>query len=153
MARDAAERTKTVPVDWWDSRLNLAFGEKVVRVMDLVAIATQPSIRRIGVTTSILLISATAAASPPSYSNKQVDLIQPDHPSSNCFYFILQGVGVADPAINSSPWFAVDRTTHKGAAELYATLLAAKASGLAVDVWTSGAITCGYASVSFAIAH
>lgn len=102
---------------------------------------------------SASLLFASVAASPPSYTNKQVDLIQPDHPNSDCFYFTLQGVAVADPAINSSPWFAVDRTTHKGANQLYATLLAAKASGMAIDVWTSGAITCGYASVSFAIAH
>jgi hypothetical protein len=121
--------------------------------MSAVAFATQTLIRRIVLTSSILLIPVVAAASPPSYSNKQVDLIQPDHPNSDCFYFTLQGVAVADPAIVASPWFAVDRTTHKGAKELYATLLTAKASGLLVDVWTSGATVCGYAGVSFAVAH
>jgi hypothetical protein len=124
-----------------------------VRVLGTIVSVTQMLSRRIGLASSMLLISFAAAAAPPIYSNKQVDLIQPDHPSSNCFYFTLQGVDVADPAIGTTAWFAVDRTTHKGASELYATLLAAKASGLLVDVWTLGIPVCGYAGVSFAIAH
>lgn len=107
--------------------------------MSLVSVVARNAmlIRRIVLASSISLIPVVVAASPPSYSNKQVDLIQPDHPNSDCFYFTLQGVSVADPAINASAWFAVDRTTHKGANQLYATLLTAKASGL---LWS----TCGH---------
>jgi hypothetical protein len=124
-----------------------------VKLFELVAPATLKLTRRLLVSGLLLLLSVAASASPPSYSSKPVDMIQPDHPNSDCFYFTLQGVSVADPAIGTTAWFAVDRTTHKGATELYATLLAAKASGLLIDVWTSGIPVCGYAGVSFAIAH
>jgi hypothetical protein len=70
--------------------------------------------------------------------------------STHCFYFTLQGVGVADPVVPSSPWFAMDRQTEAGR-DAYATLLAAKLSGAKLRITTSGSVVCGYAGVVYVI--
>jgi len=103
---------------------------------------------RIAIFAVVLTCGSTADAA-ATWTNKMVSVLQPDHPSANCFYFMLDGVSVADPAVSSSAWFAVDRVAHPGAADLMATLLAARIAGLPVTVYTSGTTMCGYAGVSF----
>lgn len=69
--------------------------------------------------------------------------------TSDCFYFTLNGVTVAEPTLgNNSPWFAIPRD-QIGAKDAYAMLLAAKLSGTPVNVITTGNTVCGgYAQVS-----
>jgi hypothetical protein len=64
-----------------------------------------------------------------------------------CTFFALSGVAQADPVLPGSPYFALAKT-HPNYAELYATLLTAKASQHLVDVSTSGQLACGHADVS-----
>ncbi len=62
-------------------------------------------------------------------------------------YFTLSGVADADPALGiSSPWFAMVRSGDDAKA-VYATLLAAKATGASVRITTTGSAVCGYAQV------
>jgi hypothetical protein len=70
--------------------------------------------------------------------------------STDCIYFTLNGVSVADPALGTgSPWFAMARTTTDAARvrDGYAMLLSAKVAGIPVRVSTTGATVCGYAQV------
>jgi hypothetical protein len=96
---------------------------------------------------SLCTFSANAAA----WSTKTVSGLQPFYVSSNCYYFSLEGVSEADPAVPGSPWFAVDRTAHLGAKDLYAAILAARLSGSPVTVYTTGGTACGYAAVSYIV--
>jgi hypothetical protein len=69
--------------------------------------------------------------------------------TTDCFYFTLNGITVAEPTLgNNSPWFAIPRD-QIGAKDAYAMLLAAKLSGIPVNVITTGSTVCGgYAQVS-----
>ena len=63
--------------------------------------------------------------------------------SFDCFYFTLNGVSVADPNVSSGgPWIAFPRGTD-AAKDVYATLLAAKATGASVSISTTGTPICG----------
>jgi hypothetical protein len=97
------------------------------------------------------LMMHASQASSIEWDNKTIQQLQPDHPTANCFFFILNGVPVADSSVSTSAWFAVDRSAHPGAADLMATLLAARISGTPITVFTSGTLSCGYAGVSFVI--
>lgn len=102
---------------------------------------------------SALAVCALAAtASLPSFATdhvgKTVSELQANHTATDCFYFRLDGVSEADPVKPNDPWFAVSRTAY-GAKDAYALLLAARVTGTAVHIVTTGAMVCGYASASF----
>ena len=99
-----------------------------------------------------IVIAAVCTTAPcvgfaASWMNKNVAALQPMHKPADCFYFTLEGVSEADPAIPGNAWFAVPRSQN-GAKDSYALLLAAKLSGQPVVVTTTGNVsTCGYAEV------
>jgi len=66
----------------------------------------------------------------------------------DCVYFTLQGVAVADPAVGTTPWFAIPRSQY-GATDAYAMLLTSKVAGLSLHVATTGqSVGGGYAQVN-----
>jgi hypothetical protein len=104
------------------------------------------AITRLVFALSISMVSALALAE--GHYGKTVQQLQPGHYANNCFFFTLDGVPVADPAAKpNDPWFAMD-STSSGAKQILATLLAARASGAPVSVWTTGGLVCGYAAVA-----
>jgi hypothetical protein len=77
-----------------------------------------------------------------------VGALQSYYSNSACFYFTLDGISNADPALGTgSPWFAMERDTAGRVRDAYAMLLTAKATGAAVRVRTTGGSICGYAQV------
>jgi hypothetical protein len=85
-------------------------------------------------------VSPVASASGP-YVGATITVIQTPTPTANCFYFMLAGVGEADPVAPGNAWFAVP-STQIGFAQLYAIVIAAKLAGNPVSVATAGG-TCG----------
>jgi len=82
-----------------------------------------------------------------SWINKNVAAPQSMYKPADCFYFTLEGVAEADPAIPGNAWFAIPRSQY-GAKDSYALLHAAKLSGQPVVVATTGSVSsCGYAEV------
>jgi hypothetical protein len=100
---------------------------------------------------SLFLASAALIAAPCSAIGDwtaPVEVLQSTYIGSDCIYFTLHGVSVADPALPSTgAWFAMPRTQN-GSRDAYAMLLTAKVSGLPVRVSTTGAIACGYPQVA-----
>ena len=96
-----------------------------------------------------LLSFASALPSVAADWTAQVAQVQSTNLGLDCFYFTLNGITVADPALgNNSPWFAVPRTQY-GAKDAYAMLLTAKATAAQVRVTTTGSTICGgYAQIS-----
>lgn len=92
------------------------------------------------------LASAFAASSVAAeyHAEKDVDLIMIDERA--CTFFILRSVPQADPAVPSSPWFALSKS-HPNYAELNAMLLTGKASKSGMSVKTNGQTACGHAAV------
>lgn len=77
--------------------------------------------------------------------NKSISLLEVA--VGTCYFFKLDGVAQADPAVPNSPWFAVS-TSQANAKEMYALLLSVRASGGTLSrVLTSGAVVCGEAQV------
>jgi hypothetical protein len=65
------------------------------------------------------------------------------------FFFTLQGVSMADPAIPAGgPYFGINRA-KPGANDMIAMLTTAKATGRQVHVNTSGLNFCGQAEVEY----
>jgi hypothetical protein len=97
-----------------------------------------------GVLIAAAAVSPVASASGP-YVGATITLIQTPTPTANCFYFMLAGVGEADPVAPGNAWFAVS-STQNGFTQLYAMVIAAKLAGNPVTVVTTGALaggTCG----------
>ena len=64
-------------------------------------------------------------------------IVAPDH--RPCMFVFLVGVSQADPVVMPGhPWIAI-RQSQNGFREIYALLLAAKASGQSVTIQTTGA--------------
>jgi hypothetical protein len=99
----------------------------------------------------VLLLCQTVPVYAVGWVGKPVYQLQPDHYAADCYYFTLNGVAEADPVRLGSPWFAVNRATHPGAKDLYAALLAARLTGTAITVVTTGTLECGYAGVSYVV--
>ncbi|HZF94605.1 MAG TPA: hypothetical protein VEZ20_06985 [Allosphingosinicella sp.] len=67
---------------------------------------------------------------------------------TQCVYFRLQGVSVADPDVMNAAYFTLS-TSQTNFAEMYAVLLTARALNAPVNVTTTGtAGPCGYAAVA-----
>jgi hypothetical protein len=81
-----------------------------------------------------------------TWASKSVGTLQSMYSGADCFYFTLQGVAEADPVKPGDPWFAISRGQY-GAKDAYAMLLAARLTGQAVYVQTSGTLNCGNAAV------
>jgi hypothetical protein len=82
------------------------------------------------------------------HSSKLVSELQAVNPTTDCFFFRLEGVAQADPVKPNDPWFAMSRS-HSGATATFALLLAARVSGLPLSlVATTGQLVCGYAQVA-----
>ena len=90
----------------------------------------------------LIAVCAPSIAQAATWTGKTVGNVQPNHPSIDCYWFRLNGVGEADPVTPGNPWFAVART-ELGSREAYATLLAAKVAGAPVTVYTDGTTVCG----------
>jgi hypothetical protein len=97
----------------------------------------------------ILLLAAIPAQAAVWHQNKQPLGLQMDA-SRPCAFFRLEGVAVADPAVNSQEWFALTRS-HPAFAELWAALVTAKAGKLPIDVKTLGTEACGHAAVDIVV--
>jgi len=84
--------------------------------------------------TVLVLVGAPSWAL--DWSGYQVSIVRPggDRP---CTLFQLVGVAQADPAVSTSPWFAIPNTAPEYSV-MVATLLVAKASGSLVTVTTTG---------------
>jgi hypothetical protein len=97
---------------------------------------------------SIIALIAAVPGSAADWTAK-VGQLQSTNVGLDCFYFTLNGIAAADPALgNNSPWFAIPRAQY-GAKDAYAMLLAAKLSDVSVRVSTTGGTICGgYAQVS-----
>jgi hypothetical protein len=94
---------------------------------------------------TLLAIVAVTAGSTSALAvdwNATVGQLQGLSSGANCTFFTLNGVSQADPVVPSNPWFAIDRS-QIGATDAYALLLAAKVSGSAVRVTTTGGTVCG----------
>jgi hypothetical protein len=96
---------------------------------------------------ALALCSAMGAASSAEY-NGLVSDIQPNHSTANCFFFRLEGVTIT-PA-SPGNWFAVSYTSN-GAKETFASVLAAKLSGVPVKVTTLSTTptVCNYAEATY----
>src|SRR5690348_14388379 len=94
------------------------------------------------VTVFVICAATASAAYSATWSAKSIGVLQPDHPSADCFYFTLSGVTEADPVRPGIAWFAVSRTAHPGAKELFASLLAAKLTNSLVTITTDGSMQC-----------
>jgi hypothetical protein len=91
-----------------------------------------------------LAVTAFAAgASATVHSNRLVGRIETPDMTRACIFFSLQGVTEADPIASGNPWFTVP-ANHPGFKEIYATLLAARATGSLISVYTTGTVaaTC-----------
>jgi hypothetical protein len=73
------------------------------------------------------------------------DVHSPD--ARTCTFFMLTGVGQADPVNPGSPWFGVPKT-HAGYREIVSILMAARLTGRPVNVTTTGQVVCGVAGVN-----
>lgn len=82
-----------------------------------------------------------------TYADKKVTTLYGFYDAADCVYFRLEGVSQADPVKPNESLFAIARS-QPGAKEAFATLLAAKLSGLAPFVRTRGNLICGYAGVA-----
>jgi hypothetical protein len=102
------------------------------------------------VVTTVALLASSQLHANTDHFNAEVDKLESTLASTNCFYFTLHGVAVADPVVAGSPWFAMERAGDAGR-DAYATLLAAKLSGAKLRITTSGSVVCGYAGVVYVI--
>ena len=99
----------------------------------------------------ITMISMSGVASAVTWQDRQVGVLQ-SVAGADCVFFTLVGVAEADPARPGDPWFSMPRS-QSGAKDLYAMLLAAKLSGQAVTVQTTGSTSsscAGYVSIAAA---
>jgi hypothetical protein len=78
---------------------------------------------------------------------KRVLYLQSTSDTVDCFFFVLESVGQADPVKPGDQWFAFPRSQY-GSKDAYAMLLAAKLTGATVTVHTNGQMACGYASAA-----
>jgi len=65
----------------------------------------------------------------------------------NCFFFLLNGVTEADPAVPKGPWFAIP-TSAANYQVMVATVLSAKLSNSTLHVLTDGTTSCGWATAT-----
>ena len=83
-----------------------------------------------GVTISSLALAAT-------FENRVVGRIEAPDYTRDCIFFTLQNVAGTDPSAPTDPWFVVPRN-HPGFREIYSALIAARATGAPVSVYTTG---------------
>ena len=95
---------------------------------------------------SLSLIAQAGTASAQVTHDFKLALDVHEDSSRPCMLFRLEGVSLADPA-SGNEWFAVPRT-HIAFSELFALLLTSRALRLPLLVSTTGALSCGYASVN-----
>jgi hypothetical protein len=102
--------------------------------------------------TTILLSALAPQAMPSTHSSKLVTAIQPPNIDADCLYFQLAGVTQADAIAPNSPWFAIPRAQN-GFKEMYALLLTARVSQIAISVNTTGQVAASpcaaYAAVQY----
>ena len=102
---------------------------------------------------AVLFASAFSLASHASGdSTAQVDKLQSMYSQSDCIYFTLVGVSIADPSYPASgEWFAMSRgptaESQDRLKRAYAMLLAARLSGTTLRVRTTGNLVCNYPEV------
>jgi hypothetical protein len=89
---------------------------------------------RISVLSGLLFSASSHAA---EHTNRLIGNIEPPDAVRDCVFFTLQGVDIADPAVENNQWFAVPRS-HLGFKEIYSALLMARATGALVKVTTTG---------------
>jgi hypothetical protein len=83
------------------------------------------------------------------WHNVKVGQLQALHQNTDCIYFTLENVAIADSVVGNSAWFAIPRSEY-GSKEAYAMMLALKISGGLINVDTTGVpvASCGsYAGV------
>lgn len=101
-------------------------------------------IRRFGTALACVVACTPCLALASIWTDKKVESLQANHVTLDCYFFKLEGVTQADPAVPGNPWFAVLRS-ELGSKDAYAMLLAARVSGVPVTVYTDGTSVCGYA--------
>jgi hypothetical protein len=94
--------------------------------------------------TFVLAVQGVTAAAQTTHALKTVESMFTSDGATPCLTFKLVGVTIADPAVQTSnrALFAVPKS-QANFAEIYAMLLAAKASALPVTVFTTGTTQCG----------
>lgn len=87
-------------------------------------------------------LSLANGAGAETHLDKQVSTIQLS--TGGCYFFQLNGVSGADPAVPAvGPWFAIP-TTQTNSKEMYAMLLSVRIGGGTLSrVVTAGVSTCG----------
>lgn len=76
---------------------------------------------------------------------KQISVLEVS--TAGCYFFQLEGVAQADPAIPNNVWFGIP-TGQANAKEMYALLMAVRLSGNTLSrVLTTGAAACGAAQI------
>lgn len=96
----------------------------------------------------LALISGSLVSSPLSAVERSKATVQETLVDSRpCFFFILNGVSEADPAIPNGPWFAIP-TSASNYQVMAATVMSAKLSGSSLHVLTDGTKSCGWATAS-----
>jgi hypothetical protein len=96
------------------------------------------------------LIVAPAGAAVTWTAKTVGQLFPPD--GRGCFFFTLEGVTEADPALPSSYWFAIP-ITYQGYKELVSLLYLDKATGTTINVVTSGTTACGFSTIQYAYSN
>jgi len=85
------------------------------------------------------------ACADAQHTSKSIGALMGPDDTRDCTFFTLQGVSQADPNV-ASEWFAIPRI-HQGFKEITALLLAAKVSGIPINVTTNGQTVCGHAGI------
>jgi hypothetical protein len=109
-------------------------------------------VRRLPILACLLASAFSLTAHASGDATAQVDKLQSMYTQSDCIYFTLLGVSVADPSYpTSGEWYAMSRgSTAESQDRLkraYAMLLAARLSGTTVRVRTTGNLVCNYPEV------
>lgn len=81
------------------------------------------------------------------HEDKKVSSVQVSG-DTNCVYFKLDGVTIADADVNNSEWFTVS-ANNESKKEVLSLITAAFVANIDVRVSTSGSEACGFAEVSY----
>ena len=97
----------------------------------------------------MLCIVGHLACADVQHTSKSIGALMAPDDTRDCMFFMLEGVTQADPNVVSA-WFAIPRT-HPGFKEITGLLLAAKVSGIPINVTTNGQTVCGHAGVRLVV--